>query len=99
MNLSEISKSSVQIAEKSSCTNENTKTRWRTIRNSKFKKCSDSESVVVKGAGESCSNLINLFSFFVISGFLLISSVKLVDAYGCTSNPCIFGVCIDDLNR
>ncbi len=66
-------------------------TRWRTIRN------------LDRDKSDLCRNFNNfqLCSYLILCGVLLINNVQFSDATvgGCTSNPCIFGVCIDDLNR
>lgn len=45
-------------------------------------------------------NLVKLFNYVLISCSLLVCLINANDSsLGCSSNPCIFGVCIDDLNR
>lgn len=45
-------------------------------------------------------NLVKLCNYVLISCVLLAGLTNGSDtAFGCSSNPCIFGVCIDDLNR
>lgn len=46
-------------------------------------------------------NLVKLCNYVLIGCVLLVCLINGSDAtsFGCSSNPCIFGVCIDDLNR
>lgn len=45
-------------------------------------------------------NLVKLCNYVLISCALLVCLINANESsYGCSSNPCIFGVCIDDLNR
>lgn len=46
-------------------------------------------------------NLVKLCNYLLISCVLLACLINGGDAtaFGCSSNPCIFGVCLDDLNR
>ena len=42
----------------------------------------------------------NYYSFFILFGLVSMSIIQTGEAlYGCLSNPCIFGVCIDGSNR
>lgn len=45
--------------------------------------------------------LVKLCNYLLISCVLLVCLINGSEAssFGCSSNPCIFGVCIDDLNR
>lgn len=46
-------------------------------------------------------NLVKLCNYVLIGFVLLVCLINGCSAtsFGCSSNPCIFGVCIDDLNR
>lgn len=46
-------------------------------------------------------NLVKLCNYVLIGFVLLVCLINgcSTTSFGCSSNPCIFGVCIDDLNR
>lgn len=73
--------------------------KWQTCESTKRKhrplKCCTTSS-------EQCRrlNLVKLCNYILISCVLLVRIINGSDAsFGCSSNPCVFGVCIDDLNR
>ena len=76
------------------------RSNWRTCKSNKLKykplKC----NLIERSESFRSLNLVKFCNYVLISGILLISWINVSEAaYVCVSNPCIFGVCLDDLNR